>query len=86
MNTTLDASTSPTESRQHPGDRIQSPPAFLDLADSVRPVFPCNPPTQQRSTDICPFRYLFRLRGSVLMFPTCLLWVLHLVDEPVMFA
>ncbi|KAM5534349.1 hypothetical protein V8D89_011942 [Ganoderma adspersum] len=35
MNTTLDASTSPTDTRQNPDDRIQSPPAFLDLADSA---------------------------------------------------
>lgn len=35
MSTTLDANTSPTDPR-HPHDqRIQSPPAFLDLADSV---------------------------------------------------
>ncbi|KAI1786295.1 ARM repeat-containing protein [Ganoderma leucocontextum] len=35
MSTTLDASTSPTETRQNSGERIQSPPAFLDLADSA---------------------------------------------------
>ncbi|KAI0651425.1 ARM repeat-containing protein [Trametes meyenii] len=35
MSTTLDASTSPTDARQAHGDRIQSPPAFLDLADSA---------------------------------------------------
>ncbi|KAI0762565.1 ARM repeat-containing protein [Fomes fomentarius] len=35
MSTTLDATTSPTDPR-HPNDqRIQSPPAFLDLADSA---------------------------------------------------
>ena len=47
MSTTLDASTSPTDTRQSNGERIQSPPAFLDLADSVRassfpiPFLPC---------------------------------------------
>ncbi|KAI0662389.1 ARM repeat-containing protein [Cubamyces menziesii] len=35
MSTTLDASTSPTDARQSHDERIQSPPAFLDLADSV---------------------------------------------------
>ncbi|OSD05787.1 ARM repeat-containing protein [Trametes coccinea BRFM310] len=35
MSTTLDASTSPTDPRQAHDGRIQSPPAFLDLADSA---------------------------------------------------
>ncbi|KAH9850656.1 ARM repeat-containing protein [Lenzites betulinus] len=35
MSTTLDASTSPINSRQAHDERIQSPPAFLDLADSA---------------------------------------------------
>ncbi|KAI0325634.1 ARM repeat-containing protein [Cubamyces sp. BRFM 1775] len=35
MSTTLDASTSPTDARQSHDERIQSPPAFLDLADSA---------------------------------------------------
>ncbi|EJF58468.1 ARM repeat-containing protein [Dichomitus squalens] len=35
MSTTLGASISPTETRQNADDRIQSPPAFLDLADSA---------------------------------------------------
>ncbi|RPD58447.1 ARM repeat-containing protein [Lentinus tigrinus ALCF2SS1-6] len=35
MSTTLDASTSPTDARQSNVERIQSPPAFLDLADSA---------------------------------------------------
>ncbi|CDO70932.1 hypothetical protein BN946_scf184829.g40 [Trametes cinnabarina] len=35
MSTALDASTSPTDARQAHDGRIQSPPAFLDLADSA---------------------------------------------------
>ncbi|KAI0735686.1 ARM repeat-containing protein [Earliella scabrosa] len=35
MSTTLDATTSPADPRQANSDRIQSPPAFLDLADSA---------------------------------------------------
>ncbi|KAI0638958.1 ARM repeat-containing protein [Trametes polyzona] len=35
MSTTLDASTSPIDARQAHDERIQSPPAFLDLADSA---------------------------------------------------
>ncbi|KAI0719110.1 ARM repeat-containing protein [Cerioporus squamosus] len=35
MSTTLDASTSPANPRQTNDERIQSPPAFLDLADSA---------------------------------------------------
>ncbi|KAI0963018.1 hypothetical protein AcW1_000224 [Taiwanofungus camphoratus] len=35
MSTTLESSTSPAESRQSSDDRKQSPPAFLDLADSA---------------------------------------------------
>ncbi|EIW65056.1 ARM repeat-containing protein [Trametes versicolor FP-101664 SS1] len=35
MSTTLDSSTSPIDTRQAHDDRIQSPPAFLDLADSA---------------------------------------------------
>lgn len=35
MNSTIDNLTSPTDTRVV-GDRNQSPPAFLDLADSVR--------------------------------------------------
>ncbi|KAH9927456.1 ARM repeat-containing protein [Epithele typhae] len=35
MSTTLDSSTSPVDSRHANDERIQSPPAFLDLADSA---------------------------------------------------
>ncbi|KAI8983345.1 ARM repeat-containing protein [Trametes punicea] len=35
MSTALDASTSPTDPRQANDEKIQSPPAFLDLADSA---------------------------------------------------
>ncbi|OSX67883.1 hypothetical protein POSPLADRAFT_1043068 [Postia placenta MAD-698-R-SB12] len=35
MSTTLESSTIPADSRQSPDDRKQSPPAFLDLADSA---------------------------------------------------
>ena len=45
MSTTLDASTSPVGSRQPNDDRIQSPPAFLDLADSVRATLPILSPS-----------------------------------------
>ena len=87
MSTTLDASISPTDSRQNADDRIQSPPAFLDLADSVRP-------TPQSSLRLFgspltpyPLRCLIsRLRDSVVIYRTCLLCVLHLVAGVVMFA
>ncbi|PCH33212.1 ARM repeat-containing protein [Wolfiporia cocos MD-104 SS10] len=35
MSTTLESSTSPADNRQSPDERKQSPPAFLDLADSA---------------------------------------------------
>ena len=47
MSTTLDASTSPVDSRQSNDDRIQTPPAFLDLADSV--CFLLTPPASPDS-------------------------------------
>lgn len=64
MSTTLDASTSPAETRQSHDERIQSPPAFLDLADSVRPYI-----LHPFSSSVTPNRFAFiqaaRLGGNM---------------------